>query len=152
RGGGEGTLSARPGAPVGIAVDGGAGNDTFHLKDGRADSVTCGDGADDASDIDAQDVMVDDCEETPVTAGPPVTTIVDHPAPDADEGSATFQFSASEPATFECSLDSAAFDACPAAPTFSSLADGPHTLDVRATDRIGNVEPTAADFAWTVDT
>src|SRR5262249_17719511 len=60
-----------------VEVDGGAGDDTFHLHDGLVDAVTCGDGLDDASDVEPDDTLTTaaDCEETLATAGPPVTTI-----------------------------------------------------------------------------
>jgi hypothetical protein len=65
---------------------------------------------------------------------------------------APFTFSASEPVTYECSLDGAAFLPCDAATSFGPLADGPHELLVRATDRAGNVDPTPASWRWTSDT
>jgi Bacterial Ig-like domain len=78
-------------------------------------------------------------------AGPQDPTPTNDPAP-------TFRFSASDPtATFECSVDAAAPESCDSPYTAGSLADGPHRLDVRATDALGNPgEWAGRDF--TVDT
>ncbi|HEX8704420.1 MAG TPA: Ig-like domain-containing protein [Myxococcaceae bacterium] len=65
---------------------------------------------------------------------------------------ATFAFSANETgATFECSLDEAAFSACSSPMKYGSLAEGPHSFRVRAGDAVGNWEATVALHAWTVD-
>jgi hypothetical protein len=66
--------------------------------------------------------------------------------------SATFGFSGSDPApgtplTYECSLDGAAFGACPA--SYSGLAVGAHSFRVRAIDTAGNAS-SAAERHWTV--
>ena len=66
---------------------------------------------------------------------------------------ASFTLSANEPdATFECSLDDAAFETCAASPEeYTGLANGRHTFRVRATDALGNVGPVSDTFAWTVE-
>lgn len=62
----------------------------------------------------------------------------------------SFQFSASKPSTFQCSLDGAAFASCSSPAAYFELADGAHLFRVRATDALGNIgEP--AQFGWTVD-
>lgn len=60
-------------------------------------------------------------------------------------------FSADEAATFACNIDEAGFGTCLSPMSLSGLADGVHTVIVRATDSAGNVsaEQTAT---WTVDT
>ena len=59
--------------------------------------------------------------------------------------------SADEPSTFECSVDGGAWTPCDAGTTVSDLADGTHTVSVRATDEAGNTG-VAASRSWTVDT
>jgi hypothetical protein len=90
------------------------------------------------------------------------TVIVDTTAPNTDilagpSGStasttAIFSFSADDPAaTFECSLDGAAFSSCTSPKTYTGLGEGAHAFDVRATDQAGNTDPTPAIRSWTVD-
>ncbi len=65
----------------------------------------------------------------------------------------TFVFSSSEAgSSFECSVDGAAFAACAAPFSTAALADGGHVFAVRAIDRAGNADPTAAARAFAVDT
>jgi hypothetical protein len=83
---------------------------------------------------------------------PPETTIDSGPAATTTSTDATFAFSADEPgSTFECALDGAAFAACTSPVELSGLAVGAHTFAVRATDPAGNVDPTPASYAWTVE-
>jgi LPXTG-site transpeptidase (sortase) family protein len=53
---------------------------------------------------------------------------------------------------FECRIDSGSYAACTSPQGYTSLADGSHTVDVRALDSVGNVESTPASYTWTVDT
>ncbi|QJR10957.1 hypothetical protein DSM104443_02027 [Usitatibacter rugosus] len=83
----------------------------------------------------------------------PDTLIVSGPAPASIFPAATFVFSANEPgSTFQCRLDGAAFAACTSPATYSSLADGAHTFQVRAFDGAGNPDGSPSSFAWTIDT
>ena len=66
---------------------------------------------------------------------------------------------ANDVASYECKLDANPFSECPSTPTtgrgsFSiTINDGlPHTLQVRAKDRAGNVTATPASRTWYVDT
>ena len=80
----------------------------------------------------------------------PDTTIVTGPSGLVASTSATFTFSSNEAgATFECALDGAAFASCPA--SYTGLAQGPHSLQARARDAAGNLDPTPAARSWTVD-
>ena len=81
----------------------------------------------------------------------PPDTILTSTPPGVGPDTATFQFAASEPgASFQCSLDSAAFTACTSPKTYSGLANGSHTFAVRAADALGNVDATPATYTWNV--
>ncbi|WP_052420457.1 Ig-like domain-containing protein, partial [Hyalangium minutum] len=81
---------------------------------------------------------------------PPDTTIVSGPESETQNRDATFDFSSNESGvTYECSIDGAAFTACSDPVTFEDVAEGPHTLEVRAKDSVGNVDPTPATASWT---
>ena len=83
----------------------------------------------------------------------PETNIDSGPSGTVNHDSATFAFSSSEAnSTFECSVDGAAFGACSSPQGYSSLADGPHTFSVRATDAAGNTDASPDSHTWTVDT
>jgi len=87
----------------------------------------------------------------PADTTPPDTSI--DLAPDASTVStdATFRFSAGEPdATFECSLDGAAFSPCTSPTAYVGLWVTDHEFRVRARDAAGNVDPTPAAHSWTI--
>jgi hypothetical protein len=87
---------------------------------------------------------------------PPDTGIVSGPPTLTNSSSATFDFSGTDNigvTGFECKLDTApTFTSCTDPVTFTGLSNGDHTLEVRARDAAGNVDPTPASYAWTVDT
>src|ERR687896_109259 len=78
----------------------------------------------------------------------PETTIDSGPEDPTNETGARFEVSSEAGATFQCSLDGAAFGACV---DYEGLAEGGHTFRVRATDRAGNVDATPASYTWAVD-
>jgi hypothetical protein len=88
---------------------------------------------------------------------PPDTTITSNPTNPSNSSSATFTFTGSDnltPAgslTFQCQIDGGGFSACTSPRTYTGLADGSHTFQVRATDQSGNVDPTPASYTWIVD-
>ena len=87
-------------------------------------------------------------------ATPPETTIVAGPSGVATTDSATFDYASNEAgARFECSLDGAAFSACPSNGriVYSGLAQGAHTFRVQAIDVAGRVDETPATRSWSVD-
>lgn len=84
---------------------------------------------------------IDAAPDTTVTSGPPASTT---------SSDATFEFTATEAAFFECQLDGGAFAPCSSPQPYSGLADGTHTFAVRATDFTGNVDPTPATHTWTI--
>jgi hypothetical protein len=86
------------------------------------------------------------------TTAPDTTIPTAEPNPTNDP-TGDFVFASNEPAaTFECSVDGAAFVVCPASFSTVALADGSHTIAVRAIDPAGNVDPTPATYGWVVDT
>ncbi|MGN6557024.1 MAG: hypothetical protein ACTHLH_03320 [Solirubrobacterales bacterium] len=118
---------------------------------------------------DSNDSAIDFSEVTPAprdNASPitektcdttPPTTIIDsHPANPSPGASATFTFHANEAgSTFECSLSLGAsppaFSPCISGQTYTGLADGEYTFEVRATDPAENQQPVPTKFTWTVD-
>ena len=82
---------------------------------------------------------------------PPETTILRGPPSRTTNRRVTLVASASEPSTFECSVDGAPFAGCAAPFTTPPLAEGPHGAAVRAIDPAGNVDAQAATWAWRVD-
>jgi hypothetical protein len=80
----------------------------------------------------------------------PVTTIRSGPVGTTSSTAATFTFTSSEPgSTFACRRNLGAFVPCASPTTYSALADGTHTFDVRATDPSGNTGAQAS-ATWTV--
>jgi subtilisin-like proprotein convertase family protein len=97
---------------------------------------------------------------TATCARNPQTTITAGPAADqfTEDTNATFEFEATETPgdpPFECSLDGAPFTACqtpPGSHTYTGLADGQHTFQVRAISALGHADPSPATRTWAVDT
>ena len=83
----------------------------------------------------------------------PQTTIETGPPEFTNDPTPTFTLASSTPSsTFACALDQAPSAPCTSPHTTEPLQDGPHTLAVRATDPIGNADPTPATSTFTVDT
>lgn len=118
--------------------------------DGHADAIVGSPGASDNGRIDSGSVDVLDLggPETAFDSGPSLTN---DPTP-------TFGFHASEPASFQCSLDSSALALAPCSGPGGShtpaapLTDGAYALRVAAADAFGNLDPTPAISRFTVDT
>ena len=88
----------------------------------------------------------------PADTTPPETTIDSGPSATITVDSATFAFSSSEAgATFECSLDGAAYSACTSPKSYTNLSNDFHTFEVRATDEAGNVDATPASRTFSVE-
>lgn len=92
-----------------------------------------------------------------------VALVTDTTAPDTNfqsvpaspnANAAVFQFGGSDLLTnaaqfrFECSLNGAAFTACPSPTTYTGLASGAQTVAVRAKDAAGNVDASPATYTW----
>ena len=88
-----------------------------------------------------------------VDTATPQTTIDSGPSGPTNDATPTFAFSADQAgSSFECRVDGGAWGSCSTPETAASLADGAHTFEVRATDPVGNVDPTPASRSFTVDT
>jgi gliding motility-associated-like protein len=82
----------------------------------------------------------------------PNTTIVAKPVNPTNSASATFTFTSSETgSTFEGSLDAGPYVAVTNPQTYTGLADGNHTFNVRAIDRAGNADGTPDSYNWDID-
>jgi MYXO-CTERM domain-containing protein len=137
------------GTPVGTTTSDAAGNWTFTptvpLADGPHDITATTTNAVGNTSPPSNTVRI------VVDTGVPDTTIVSGPAGNTESTSATFTFSSNEAGvTYECSLDGASYVPCSNPATFADLAEGEHTLLVRARDAAGNVDPSPAMATWTV--
>jgi hypothetical protein len=82
----------------------------------------------------------------------PNTTITANPSDPSNDADPSFSFTSSEAgSSFECKLDAGAFASCTSPKSYTGLAAGSHTFEVKATDAAGNVDPTPASFSWTID-
>ncbi len=133
------TACASPQTYTGLAV----GNHTFRV---RARDV--------AGNVDATPAVF----TWDIDTAAPNTVINSHPANPATSTSATFTFSGTDNVTppgsltFECRLDGGGFAACASPKTYTGLALGNHTFQVRARDASGNVDATPASFTWQIIT
>jgi hypothetical protein len=82
----------------------------------------------------------------------PDTTIATGPTGTAASTSATFTFTSNEMVTYACNTDAAGWAGCSTPHQPTGFSQGPHTLEVRATDGAGNTDATPASRTWTVDT
>jgi len=114
-------------------------DDGRHRFEVRAMNVA---GVRDASPA-AESFVVDTvAPDTHITGAPPDVTSSDPQA---------FAFESDPGATFDCSLDRAAFSACASPFRTPVLAVGKHEFQVRATDAAGNVDPTPAMDSFAAD-
>jgi hypothetical protein len=81
---------------------------------------------------------------------PLTTNITGTPSNPSNLTHATFSFTG-DGTGFECKLDTGNFSACTSPKTYSGLAGGSHTVQVRAVDATGNVDSSPASFTWTID-
>jgi hypothetical protein len=146
------SFASEPGATFQCSLDGA----TFAACSSPATMTDLGEGAH-TFVVRAVDA-VGNVDPTPVArtwnvdATPPDTTIDSGPADGATtaETTATYGFSSEASATYECSLDGAAFAACTSPRVLTGLDLGAHTFAVRASDQYGNVDPTPASRSLTI--
>jgi hypothetical protein len=103
-----------------------------------------------AGNIDATPATASWTVTTPVDTTPPDTTITSAPPGSTTSTSASLSFSATESGTFECRIDGGAWGSCASPKTYTGLAVGAHSADVRATDTAGNVDTSPATATWTI--
>jgi len=86
------------------------------------------------------------------TTGPEGATLVSGPPALTSDTSVSVFFADVEPkAAFTCALDGGAAAACTSPFTTTGLAEGAHSLDVLASDTLGNPATSTLHVAWTVD-
>ena len=86
-----------------------------------------------------------------IDATGPTTSISLRPENPSSDLTPTFEFSASEMATFECQIDGQVpYAPCPSPFTSAALPPGGRFFRVRATDVVGNRGPEAT-YEWTID-
>src|SRR4051794_2480467 len=86
-------------------------------------------------------------------AVPPETSLAGARSGSTSTRDAAFTFSSTDSrAMFECRLNGGAWTACSSPKSYSGLADGSYTFEVRSKDLSANPDPTPASRTWTVDT
>jgi PKD domain/Beta-propeller repeat len=86
-----------------------------------------------------------------IETAPPIGRIDDAPAARTNKRTAVLAFSANEPASFECRLDSRPFSACTSPVTYTDLGEGSHNFQLRATDLSSKPDPNPPIVSWRVD-
>ena len=86
-----------------------------------------------------------------VDTAAPETTITSGPSGTTHDPTPTFTFISELGASFQCKIDANPYAACSSPKTISQLANGLHTFRVRATDVVGNADPTPDSLTFTVD-
>lgn len=81
---------------------------------------------------------------------PPDTTIDSGPTGNVASPEATFTFSADEPATFKCKIDSGSYSTCTSPVDYQWLTSGAHTFSVKAVNGAAGADLTPATRTWTV--
>ncbi len=119
--------------------------------DGLAVGDLTGDGRADVVVADDQGVVVLRGVAPGTDTAPPDTVITSGPTATWRSRSAVVEFTATESATFSCRLDAGVWAPCSSPWALTGLAQGSHTVQVRATDRAGNVDPTPAQRSFVVD-
>jgi hypothetical protein len=80
----------------------------------------------------------------------PDTQISQGPSGTSTSNAASFSFTSEPGAGFECKLDSGSWAGCTSPRSYTALAAGAHTFQVRAKDGAGNLDATPASRTWTI--
>ena len=142
--------SSEPGSTFRCSVDG-AGfaacatpYTTARLKDGKHSFAVAA--VDTHGNVDATPAT----RTFTVDKKPPKTRIKSHPSSVTSSHRAAFRFDSNEKKVeYRCSLDGKKYKKCKTEPTFT-VSSGSHTVKVRAVDRAGNKDQSAAAFTWRV--
>jgi hypothetical protein len=81
----------------------------------------------------------------------PETAITAAPSGTIPTGTAAFDFEAPGAVSFQCRLDGGGWGGCESPRTYHGLGQGSHGFEVRATDAVGNTDPTPASAGFAVD-
>jgi len=81
----------------------------------------------------------------------PDTSITSYPPDPSGSSTAEFRLYCNAPdCAFECMLDGGVWTSCSVNPVFAGLAIASHTLQARAKDPAGNIDPTPAIYSWSI--
>jgi hypothetical protein len=87
-----------------------------------------------------------------VYTGLPQTIIDTFPSNPDNDPNPSFTFHSSIPdSTFECTIDGEPVEPCTSPQAYTGLGNGPHTFTVVGTDEFGRIDPTPAEYTWTID-
>lgn len=79
----------------------------------------------------------------------PETNLLTYPTNPNLSVASNFTFSSPDAlASFECSLDGSAYIGCVSPFSLTGLANQNHTLNIRAKDSVGNLDPTPSSYSW----
>jgi hypothetical protein len=108
---------------------------------------------DDSGNAMAEDKAWSFTTAAPPDATAPETEITSGPTGPTNSATGAFEFSSNEDgSTFECKLDTGAFEPCTSPKEYAGLSEGAHAFEVRAEDAAGNADATPAARSWQVDT
>ena len=139
-------ISAADATLEGMNIDGGGNTATGNLG-GSIDPFTL-------QVLQCYNIVCDGSTPPPADQVPPNTFVTAGPVSPTLQTTATFRFTGTDNATavtFECRIDAAAFAPCTTPATYTGLALGAHTFEVRAVDFLGNKDQSPAVHTWTIE-
>jgi gliding motility-associated-like protein len=82
----------------------------------------------------------------------PETSITSGPLDPNNSSTATFDFTSNEAgSTFQYSIDASAYTGTTTPLTLTGIAEGSHTVSIRAIDAAGNIDAIPAAYTWVID-